>query len=368
MAKAKRFLKAIMALTLSALSCFSVVACQSTPTDKPTDEAQEVFYDGFIGEVKESEGISLRMTKDIIKEPNRAPSFIPTETRYSLIAEVEGEGLFNDELVWEMNFKNPDSEWAQGKDLVEYMELGVSDDTHSAYVVNDTAFGEPIIVRVTSVDNPAKSAVCQLDFVKRIKSVSVASCYTSANETTPNSCSGDNCIVVIDNENEIDAYANLSLNVELGVGTVTPTVRNSGSFYVMENALGVSSFIRKELGISTSFGPFDGELVVDDGTFDGTNYTAVLRLSLETFGLPTADKNVNSNAIHNYFRDYAEDYTYQLYGGLIAEYNGVVYYANKNGMNGYTTEFYDEVKICTCNMKTRASATNVAFDKTNFVF
>ena len=71
-------------------------------------------------------------------------------------------------LIWTIAFDNNNSTWAKGKVVSDYVDLAVSENTLSCTITCLKAFGERIILTVTSVVKDSCFAKCNLDYEKRI--------------------------------------------------------------------------------------------------------------------------------------------------------------------------------------------------------
>lgn len=74
-------------------------------------------------------------------------------------------------FTWAYAFENNSSLWAGGKNVNDYESFNVSSDTTELTVSAKQAFGEPIIITVTSTLNKDAVAPCKIDYIKRISSV-----------------------------------------------------------------------------------------------------------------------------------------------------------------------------------------------------
>lgn len=72
------------------------------------------------------------------------------------------------DLTWAINWQNPASTWATGKVITDYFTLTPNGQQSSISCLQ--AFGEKIVISVTSVDNPAAKAECVVDFARRLES------------------------------------------------------------------------------------------------------------------------------------------------------------------------------------------------------
>ena len=90
-----------------------------------------------------------------------------------LHATIKPDEADNKQVDWSVEFNNPTSAWADGKDIDDYMSLTPdSDGSTTATVKCLKDFGEQIKITVTSRDNPEATADCIVDFAKRLVSVS----------------------------------------------------------------------------------------------------------------------------------------------------------------------------------------------------
>lgn len=83
----------------------------------------------------------------------------------------------NSGLNWSMEFKDPESVWASGKTLSDYLTLTPSGtDTagsKTVYVQCLQPFGEQVVITATSQDNPDITASCTADFAQRVESATL---------------------------------------------------------------------------------------------------------------------------------------------------------------------------------------------------
>ena len=144
------------------------------PDDQTPDETPDDEGGMQIGEAEES-GISLmsaRIAPADYEEYGISPM---AESAQQLTATVMPENATNKAVDWVVRFKNPDSEWAKGKTVTDYVTVTATEDgALTANVENLEAFGEQIEVVVTSRDNPDASAVCTVDYAARILGASIS--------------------------------------------------------------------------------------------------------------------------------------------------------------------------------------------------
>ena len=108
------------------------------------------------------------------------------ESAQQLTATVTPSDANNKAVDWSISWKDASSSWASGKTVTQYVTVTpTSDGALTANVACLQAFGEQVIVTVTSRDNEQATASTTVDYRKRIDSVSF-----SYNSKTYNSKTG----------------------------------------------------------------------------------------------------------------------------------------------------------------------------------
>lgn len=96
------------------------------------------------------------------------------ESTTTLTATIAPEEATNKSVDWEIAFVNPDSAWATGKTVTDYVTLTPASDGALTATVNCLQpFGEQIMIKVTSRDNPDASATCTVDYLQKVSNVSL---------------------------------------------------------------------------------------------------------------------------------------------------------------------------------------------------
>lgn len=91
------------------------------------------------------------------------------ESAYTLTATLSPSNADNQRVAWTVEFVNPDSEWAKGKNPAQFVKAQPTvDGSNQATVTCLQAFSEPINVIASSEDNSGASASCLCDYVKRV--------------------------------------------------------------------------------------------------------------------------------------------------------------------------------------------------------
>lgn len=93
---------------------------------------------------------------------------VQAESAYKLTATITPADAANKAVDWTIAFKNASSIWATGKTVTDYVTVTPSSDgALTAVVENVAAFGEQIVVTVTSRDNTSATATCTADYQQR---------------------------------------------------------------------------------------------------------------------------------------------------------------------------------------------------------
>ncbi|MBQ9704224.1 MAG: hypothetical protein IJV68_06745 [Clostridia bacterium] len=182
--------KRIFALILSVLMVFTCVIITScSPEDQNTDNSSTgegknendgpVFVDN-VPDVATLDGTPL-VSNTTYKMARSGMVFaMPTalsETAnegITLVATVEPSYATKTAVDWTVSFANPESEWATGKTVTDYVTITPTEDGALTATLECIApFGEQIIVSVVSREKPEISDTCPLEYMRRVESVSL---------------------------------------------------------------------------------------------------------------------------------------------------------------------------------------------------
>lgn len=126
---------------------------------KPGEE-QKPGTDDVVIEQIEASGILLSAAIASADETGVTQRFTATITPSDAI---------NQQVNWSVAFKNAGSEWANGKNISDYVTVTpTSDGSLYADVTCKAAFGEQIILTVTSRDNAEAKATATVDYRKKV--------------------------------------------------------------------------------------------------------------------------------------------------------------------------------------------------------
>ncbi len=117
--------------------------------------------------------ISQEVSKGITLMSGVATTAADGTTTKSITATVEPVGANeHDPLSWEVAFKDPSATWATGKNVSDYVTISVSADTLTCTVTCKQAFGEQIVLNVSSKTKNA-SASANVDYLKRVNDITL---------------------------------------------------------------------------------------------------------------------------------------------------------------------------------------------------
>lgn len=146
-----------------------------TTKEEPTDVSESGAVVGNI----ESRGISLLSTKLSVDEYAANGVSEDAESAYTLTAMITPSDAANQLVDWSVEFADPTSEWVSSGvasilGVTAYVTVTPSSDgALTAVVENKMAFGEEIIVKCTSRDNPSAYATATLQYKERIQSYTI---------------------------------------------------------------------------------------------------------------------------------------------------------------------------------------------------
>ena len=168
----KRITTMVVSMLTLATLCCAMVGCSTPATNDAINEAntpqESILAGGMqVGEM-ENHGVRL-MSANIEPAAYGDYGISPTaETAFTLSAYISPEDAANHGVDWELSFDNPNSTWANGKDVNDYVYMSPSEDTKSNNIACLQPFGNAIIVTAKSQDNPDISATCRLEYSQKV--------------------------------------------------------------------------------------------------------------------------------------------------------------------------------------------------------
>lgn len=98
-----------------------------------------------------------------------------SEGSVTVTATITPSTALNKKVDWSLQWKNPESTWAVGKNVTDYVTVTPeSDGSLTATISCIKEFSEQIIVTVVSRANEDASATCNVDYVKRLESTGLS--------------------------------------------------------------------------------------------------------------------------------------------------------------------------------------------------
>lgn len=219
-----------------------VEAVQPDKNDGDGDEKEPAPTTGELVNEIESNGIRL-MSARISPDDYEAYGIeAQADTAYSVTATVN-EDAADKSVVGSVAWKNPDSEWASGKRVSEYLTLKQTEQYGLEFTFTvRTSFSEPIIFTVASCTDRKVNASCQIDYLKKLQS------FTAV--LNPNYGSDYGRINVGDNMNTIQ------ITPKFGNGTVEGTISGYKTTFTTNDYFRTELKTRLDMFTSSKGGTF----------------------------------------------------------------------------------------------------------------
>lgn len=212
------------------------------------------------------------------------------ESAYTLTATVYPEDAANKLLDWTVSFKNASSTWASGKTVTDYVTVTPSSDgALTAVVQNIAAFGEQVVVKVTSRDNTSAYATLNVEYLQRTTGYTLsldgktyATTGTKANAAKPTFAASQSAAAKVTvNKSSVYTRANTD---KAEYFTIKPTA----AFKTAITNAGLSATALKEYSGNAS--------ATLSGWFDSTWGTALYANNTQRNKLISAIKGFSGNA------------------------------------------------------------------------
>lgn len=212
------------------------------------------------------------------------------ESAYTVTATVYPEDAANKLLDWTVSFKNASSTWASGKKVTDYVTVTLSSDgALTAVVQNIAAFGEQVVVKVTSRDNTSAYATLNVEYLQRTTGYTLsldgktyATTGTKANAAKPTFAASQSAAAKVTvNKSSVYTRANTD---KAEYFTIKPTA----AFKTAITNAGLSATALKEYSGNAS--------ATLSGWFDSTWGTALYANNTQRDKLISAIKGFSGNA------------------------------------------------------------------------
>lgn len=258
MLKNKKLIASILMVLCIASCLFCLTACSDTQADekvdepitidKPEDSKDKIYPLGNINFTGASD---------------TAPKSVTVK------AKVYPFNASDKSLNWSVAWKNPNSTFATGKTVTDYVTVSATaGDTTIATVTALQAFGETILLTATSVSNPEVSATVCVDYLRIIDTIEFNLSYTKggvtqiANFNTDSFSNGTTTYTIVYDKNDGSGDAGLGYNVEM---TYNSDIYSKNNVYGVVNLSFLSQIVLTGGSSSKTSWSFDKFNIVNDG-------------------------------------------------------------------------------------------------------
>ena len=191
--KKSDFIKWIITFTALILLSISVIALAANAfgvnfNNDTTPETEQTTEDTTINpvvptnpdEAPQAMSTMKIVNSDMMKLAAKAPAMYANSNTNTveLNATAYPIGSENGGFVWSAAWVNPNSAFATGKDVYNYIELEGDEGGSTCYVSALAPFGEQIVITVSTVFNPNAKATCTVDYSEKFLDTQYLEVYT----------------------------------------------------------------------------------------------------------------------------------------------------------------------------------------------
>ena len=182
----RKILASILAVATMATCVFSAVACNQdvSQEDEVSSSVQEEVKDSgklAVEDVTATPGMRLNVKKLSAPYTGDNPDAgiaTAAEDSYQLTATVLPVDAADKTVTYSVAWSNASSTWANGKTVTDYVSVAqTSAGSLTATATCKQAFGEPIIVTVTSNNNPNAKATATLHYRQKVAYFQICDSY-----------------------------------------------------------------------------------------------------------------------------------------------------------------------------------------------
>ena len=225
--KKSDFIKWIITFTALILLSISVIALAANAfgginndTTTETEQTTKDTPNDIVDPLEPIEEIQSLSTMKIVNSDNmklmaKAPAMYANNNSNTveLTATAYPIGSQNGGFAWSAKWANPNSAFASGKDVYNFIELEGDEGSGTCYVTALAPFGEQIVITVTAVYNPDAIATCTVDYSEKFLDTQYLEVYTDNFFQNQEVYNGGtdwmvNPIIVGTKQDLIDAYQN----------------------------------------------------------------------------------------------------------------------------------------------------------------
>jgi len=215
-----------LALIVAALSVLGIWAVRKNKTESMPVDFSRDNGGMIVADSGKNTGIRLMSKQLDVSEYAVNAVSATADSAFVITATITPDTATNQAITCKPAFTNPESEWATGKTLSDYVTTSVS--SLKITVTCLQPFGEQITLTVASQDNPNAKASCTVDYLKRVSSMSMSLGGTTLIDKDKINGDPENGEVVeapqisFDLNNSVQPQT-FELNVVEGIGTISNT-------------------------------------------------------------------------------------------------------------------------------------------------
>lgn len=195
----------VVCICLVSVICLALcTGCNNRNNNKePINEIQQQEESHLVVECNSRRGFTLRSGVATVASDGT--------TSQKIIATITPANLTKNSLTWSVAFNDPNSDWASGKTVTDYVTVSVDTDSDTICTVTCLqAFGEQIIVKCQSVDYPGIYATATVDYVRKVTTTTLTMyCDDNYFDTNP---SGIMRVRVLDDADTYTFYPGYNTN------------------------------------------------------------------------------------------------------------------------------------------------------------
>ncbi|MEG2274777.1 MAG: hypothetical protein RSC44_05525, partial [Clostridia bacterium] len=154
-------------VVLATILCLTLVGCSKNSPDNPTLDNKQP-NSGFVVAEQNFNGISLQKSALMAADYSTYGVSALAESAYNISATLQPADAVDQQISWHMEWLNPTSTWATGKDVSAYISLVVDTGSKNATVSCLAPFGNQIIVKAVANYDTNIFATCTLDYSQKV--------------------------------------------------------------------------------------------------------------------------------------------------------------------------------------------------------
>lgn len=170
----KKLLASILAVATLCTCAFTAVACSEKDKMEQVGTSLTQTMTGGGMQIGESEGSGIQLLSTMLLSNEFDDYGVSplAETAYTITATVTPADITNQGIDWSIAWANPNSAWASGKEVTDYVTVEpTASSAKTATVSCLQPFATQIVITATSQDNPNATATCSVDYAQKVTAV-----------------------------------------------------------------------------------------------------------------------------------------------------------------------------------------------------